>query len=111
MGKRVQSGPKYLAPGWSAFADGQMSWGDVAFDADFPTGVGGDLLGAPALYPRDVECGKSAGHSGHDRSRQQQRLGRRNRHRLRLHCPMPLPGVARAITSALYPSGNATIME
>ena len=58
-----ESGPvgaKVLAPGWSTFADGQMSWGDVAFDADLVANVLGDLAGAPALYAGDVELGKSA---------------------------------------------------
>jgi hypothetical protein len=54
-------GAAVLAPRWSAFADGQMSWGDVAFDADLAADVLGDLVGAPALYTRDVELGKSAG--------------------------------------------------
>ena len=59
-----------------------MSWGDVTFDADLTTRMLRDLLGAPALYPRDVELGKSArGHSAHDRSRQLQRLGGRSHHR------------------------------
>ena len=38
-------GPEVLAPGRSAFADGQMSWGDVAFDADLVANVLGDLAG------------------------------------------------------------------
>jgi hypothetical protein len=36
-------GPEVLAPGRSAFANGQMSWGDVAFDADLVANVLGDL--------------------------------------------------------------------
>ena len=43
-----ESGPvgaKVLAPGWSTFANGQMSWGDVAFDADLVANVLGDLAG------------------------------------------------------------------
>src|SRR5271166_1241895 len=56
-------GPEVIAPGRSAFADGQMSWGDVAFDADLVANVLGDLAGAPALHAGDVELGKSA--SGH----------------------------------------------
>jgi hypothetical protein len=56
-------GPKVLAPGRSAFTIGQMSWGDVAFDAYLVANVLGDLAGAPALYAGDVELGKSA--SGH----------------------------------------------
>ena len=43
-----ESGPvgsKVLAPGRSAFTNGQMSWGDVAFDADFVANVLGDLAG------------------------------------------------------------------
>jgi hypothetical protein len=38
-------GPEVLAPGRSAFPDGQMSWGDVAFDADLVANVLGDLAG------------------------------------------------------------------
>ena len=38
-------GPKVLAPGRSAFANGQMSRGDVAFDADLVANVLGDLAG------------------------------------------------------------------
>jgi len=75
-----ESGPggaEVLAPRRSAFADGQMSWGDVTFDTDLTTGMLRDTLGAPALYPRDVELGKSArGHGAHDRSRQLQLCGR-----------------------------------
>ena len=54
-------GAEVLAPRRSAFADGQMSWGEVAFDADLATSVLWDLAGAPALYARDVELGESAG--------------------------------------------------
>ncbi len=59
-----ESGPvgaEVLAPRRSAFADGQMSWGEVAFDADLAASVLWDLIGAPALYAGDVELGKSAG--------------------------------------------------
>ena len=49
------------APRRPAFADGQMSWGDVAFDADLVADVFGDLVGAPALDAGDVKLGKSAG--------------------------------------------------
>jgi hypothetical protein len=56
-------GPELLAPRRSAFADGQMPWGDVAFDADLAADVLGDLFGAPALDAGDVKLGKSA--SGH----------------------------------------------
>ena len=46
-----------------------MSWGDVAFDADLVANVLGDLVGAPALYPGDVELRGSAKRScRHDRS-------------------------------------------
>ena len=48
-------GSGVLAPGRPAFADGQMSWGDVAFDADLVANVFGDLVGAPALYAGDVK--------------------------------------------------------
>ena len=61
-----ESGPvgaKVIAPGRSTFANGQMSWGDVTFDADLVTNVLGNLLGAPALHAGDVKVGKSA--SGH----------------------------------------------
>jgi hypothetical protein len=61
-----ESGPvgaEVLAPGWSAFADGQMSWGEVAFDADLATSVLWHLVGAPALDAGDVELGESAGHA------------------------------------------------
>ena len=54
-------GSEILAPRRSAFADGQMSWGDVAFDADLVADVFGDLVGAPALDAGDVKLGKSAG--------------------------------------------------
>ena len=53
--------PKVLAPGWAAFADGQMSWGDVAFDTDLAAKVLWDLAGAPALDPGDVNVGESSG--------------------------------------------------
>ena len=53
-------GTEVLAPGRSAFTDGQMPWGDVAFDADLAANVLGDLVGTPTLYAGDVELGKSA---------------------------------------------------
>jgi len=59
-----ESGPvgaEVLPPGRSAFANGQMSWGDVAFDADLVANVVGDLTGAPAVHAGDVELGKSTG--------------------------------------------------
>ena len=59
-----ESGPvgaEVLAPGRSAFANGQMSWGDVTFDADLVANVLGDPAGAPTLHAGDVELGKSAG--------------------------------------------------
>ena len=43
--------------------NGQMSWRDVAFDADLVANVLGDLARAPALHAGDVELGKSA--NGH----------------------------------------------
>ena len=52
-------GPYVLAPWWAAFADGQMSWGDVAFDTDLAAKVLWDLAGAPALDASDVDVGKS----------------------------------------------------
>ena len=58
-----ESGPvgtKVLAPGRSALANGQMSWRDVAFDADLVANVLGNLARAPALHAGDVELGKSA---------------------------------------------------
>ena len=55
-------GAEVLAPGRSALADGQMSWRDVAFDANFVANVLGNLAGAPALHAGDVEFGKSASH-------------------------------------------------
>ena len=59
-----ESGPvgaEVLAPGRSAFANGEMSWGDVAFDADLVANVVGDLTGAPAVHAGDVELRKSTG--------------------------------------------------
>ncbi len=58
-----ESGPvgtEVLAPGRSAFTNGQMPWCDVAFDADLVANVLGDLAGAPTLHAGDVELGKSA---------------------------------------------------
>ena len=55
------SGTEVLTPGWSAFADGQMPWGDVAFDADLAAKALGDLVGAPALDAGDVELRRSTG--------------------------------------------------
>jgi hypothetical protein len=54
-------GSEVVAPRRSAFADRQMSWGDVAFDTDLTTHVLGDLVGAPALDAGDVELGRSTG--------------------------------------------------
>jgi hypothetical protein len=82
-----ESGPvgsKVLAPGRSAFTNGQMSWGDVAFDADFVANVLGDLAGAPALHAGDVELRKSAGHLVMIAAEKLPRLGRRTQHRFRL---------------------------
>ena len=83
-----ESGPvglKVLAPGWSTFANGQMSWGDVAFDADLVANVLGDLAGAPALHAGDVELGKSAsGHQVMIAAEKPHRLDRRKQHRFRL---------------------------
>jgi hypothetical protein len=56
-------GAEVLAPRRSAFADRQMSWSEVAFDADLAASVLGNLIGAPALHAGDVKVGKSA--SGH----------------------------------------------
>ncbi len=39
-------GAEVLAPGRSAFAHGQMSWGDVAFDTDLVANVLRDLAGS-----------------------------------------------------------------
>ena len=39
-------GPEVLAPGWAAFADGQMPWGEIAFDTDLAAKVLWDLAGA-----------------------------------------------------------------
>jgi hypothetical protein len=54
------------APRRPAFADGQMSWGDVAFDADLVANVLGDLpivwyetLGSAKCKKND-RCGRSA---------------------------------------------------
>jgi hypothetical protein len=46
-------------PGWAAFADSEMSWGDVAFDTDRGAKVLWDLVGAPALDAGDVDVGKA----------------------------------------------------
>ena len=54
-------GPEVLVPGWAAFADSEMSWGDVAFDTDLAAKVLWDLVGAPALDAGDVDVGKSCG--------------------------------------------------
>jgi hypothetical protein len=70
-------GPEVLAPGRSAFANSQMSWGDVTFDANFSASVLGDLAGAPTLHAGDVELGKSA--SSHLVATARQRLIFRNR--------------------------------
>ena len=60
-GKPSPIEPEVLAPRWAAFADGQMSWGDVAFDTDLAAKVLWDLAGAPALDASDVDVGKSCG--------------------------------------------------
>src|SRR5271155_1767450 len=78
-------GAEVLAPGRSAFANGQMSWGDVAFDADLVANVLGDLAGAPALHAGDVELRKSAsGHQVMIAAEKPHRLGKRTQHRFRL---------------------------
>ena len=60
-GEPGPGGSEVLAPGWAAFADGQIPWGDVAFDTDFAAKVLWDLAGAPALDASDVDVGKSCG--------------------------------------------------
>ena len=73
---------KIFAPGRSAFANGQMSWGDVAFDADLVANVLGNLARAPALHAGDGEFGKSAnGHRVKIAAEKPHRLGRRKQHR------------------------------
>ena len=52
-----------LAPRRSAFTNGQMSWGYVAFDANFFASVLWDLVGTPALHAGDVELRKCASRS------------------------------------------------
>jgi hypothetical protein len=82
-----ESGPvgtKVFAPGRSAFTNGQMSWSDVAFDADFVANVLGNLAGAPALHAGDVELRKSASHLVMIAAEKLRRLGRRTQHRFRL---------------------------
>src|ERR1700758_1992349 len=58
-----------------------MPWGDVAFDTDLAAKVLGDLVGAPALDAGDVDVGKP---SGAHVVMIAARLGRPERHRLRL---------------------------
>ena len=54
-------GAEILAPRRPAFANGQMPWGDIAFDADLAADVLGNLVGAPTLDAGDVKLRKSAG--------------------------------------------------
>ena len=54
IGKSGPVGTEVLAPGRSAFANGQMSWGEVAFDADLLANVLGDLARALTLHAGDV---------------------------------------------------------
>ena len=60
-GESGPTGPGILVPWWAAFADGQMPWGDVAFDTDLAAKMLWDLVGAPALDAGDVDVGKSCG--------------------------------------------------
>jgi hypothetical protein len=53
-------GSKIVAPRRPAFANGQMSCGDVAFDADLAADVLGNLVGAPTLDAGDVKLRKPA---------------------------------------------------
>ena len=78
-------GTKILAPGRSALTNGQMSWRDVAFDADLVANVLGNLARAPTLHAGDVELGKSAnGHRAMIAAEKPHRLDRRTQHRFRL---------------------------
>lgn len=83
-----ESGPvgtKVLPPGRSTFANGQMSWGDVTFDADLVANVLGDLDRAPALHAGDVELGKStSGHQAMIAVEKPPRLGKLMQRRFRL---------------------------
>ena len=54
-------GSDIFAPRRPALANGQMPWGNVAFDADLAADVLGDLVGASALDAGDVELRRSAG--------------------------------------------------
>src|SRR5271156_5175123 len=77
-------GPEVLAPGRSAFANGQMSWGDVAFDADLVANGLGDLAGAPGWPGGDVGLGRPASHGAMIAAEKPHRLDRRTQHRFRL---------------------------
>ena len=58
-----EAGPvrsKIVAPRRPAFANGQMSCGDVAFAADLAADVLGNLVGAPTLDAGDVKLRKPA---------------------------------------------------
>ena len=51
-------GSDILAPRRPAFANGQMPWGDVAFDADLAADALGNLAGTPTLDAGDVQLRK-----------------------------------------------------
>ena len=67
-------GSKILAPRRPAFANGQMPWGDVAFDAD----LAADLLEEPGwgtiVGPGRRQAAEARRSCGHDRSPVSQRL-------------------------------------
>ena len=56
----ITVGSDILAPRRTAFTNGQMYYGDVAFDADLTADVLGNLTGAPALDKGDVKLRKPA---------------------------------------------------
>lgn len=48
-------GPEVVAPGCAPLDDGEVSRGDLAFDADLVARVLGHPSGAPALYSCNVQ--------------------------------------------------------
>ena len=53
--------PEVLTPGGALLDDREVSWGDLAFDADLMECVLGHAHGAPALHSCDIQLRQGIG--------------------------------------------------
>ena len=50
--------PEVSTPGGTPLDDGEVSWGELAFDADLVAGVRGHPRSAPPLHSCDIQLGQ-----------------------------------------------------